>query len=57
MIFYVAKAFQLAGLVAVALALFAGFAHGDSRGAMTRELGGAALGVGLFWAGRTIESR
>jgi hypothetical protein len=56
-VFYVGKALQLAGLLAVGIALFTGVVDGESRGSMARELGGAAFGFLLFWAGRMIESR
>jgi hypothetical protein len=57
MAFYVGKALQVAGLLGVGIALFVGLVHGDASGAMTREIGGAALGFALFWAGRMIELR
>ena len=55
--FYVGKALQLAGLLGVGIALFVGLTQGEARGAMMREIGGAAFGFLLFWAGRMIESR
>jgi hypothetical protein len=57
MVFYIGKALQVAGLVGVGVALFIGLTHGETSGAMTREIGGAAFGFMLFWAGRVIESR
>jgi hypothetical protein len=56
-VFYVGKAMQVAGLVGVGIALVTGVAQSGTDGAMARELGGAVLGVVLFWAGRIIESR
>jgi hypothetical protein len=55
-VFYVGKALQVVGLLGVGVALFSGIA-GESRGAMALEIGGAALGFVVFWAGRLIESR
>lgn len=57
MAFYVGKALQVAGLLGVGIALFMGLRHGEAQGAMMREIGGAAFGFMLFWAGRMIESR
>ena len=47
----------MAGLVGVGLALAIGLANGEAHGAMMREIGGATLGLLIFWAGRMIESR
>jgi hypothetical protein len=52
--FYIAKGLQLSGLAAVGFGLFVGMTEGD---ALMRELGIAALGAGLFYAGRLIETR
>ena len=57
MFLYIGKALQLAGLIAVGIALFAGVTGGEMRGAMMREMVGAAIGCAVFWAGRMIESR
>ena len=54
MAFYIAKGLQLAGLIGVGGGLLVGLTQGD---AMARELGLAALGAALFYAGRFIESR
>jgi hypothetical protein len=56
MVFYIGKGLQIAGLVGVGVALFAGMVH-ETQGAMVKELGGAALGFALFWAGRLLEAR
>ena len=57
MAFYIGKGLQVAGLVGVGLALAIGLANGEAHGAMMREIGGATLGLLIFWAGRMIESR
>ena len=58
MAFYIGKGLQVAGLVGVGVALVFGItAEGGSGTAMMRELGGAALGFAVFWAGRMVEQR
>ncbi len=52
MAFYIAKGLQLAGLIGVGGALFAGLTAGVS---LTRELMLAGVGMGLFYAGRLLE--
>ncbi len=54
MAFYIAKGLEVAGLAGVAGGLFVGLTRHD---AMMTELGFAALGAALFYAGRLIESR
>ena len=54
MSFYVAKGLQLSGLVGVGVGLYVGLIQGD---AIMRELGLAALGAAVFYAGRLIEAR
>lgn len=54
MVFYVAKALQLAGLIGMPMALYAGITH---EAGMARELGLAALAVLMFYAGRSLEAR
>ncbi len=55
--FYLGKSLQLAGLLTVGLALFAGVTGADARHAMIRELAGAVFGLTLFWLGRVVETR
>jgi len=57
MAFYIGKGLQLAGLIGVGVSLLLGISDEGSGTAMMRELGGAALGFAVFWAGRLIEQR
>ena len=57
MTFYIGKGLQLAGLIGVGVSLLLGISDEGSGTAMMRELGGAALGFAVFWAGRLIEQR
>ena len=52
-LFYVAKGFQIAGLIGVGAALYVGVTRGD---AMMREIGFAVLGMAFFYTGRLVES-
>ena len=54
MSFYVAKGLQLAGLIGMPLALYAGVTQ---ESGMVRELVLAAVAVLLFYAGRSLEAR
>lgn len=51
--FYIAKGLQLAGLVGVGWALFAGI---GGRATLGREVAMAAFGALMFYVGRSIES-
>ena len=52
MAFYIAKGLQVAGLLGVGVALYIGM---TDAGGMAKELGGAALGIAIFYAGRLVE--
>ena len=54
MTYYVAKGLQIAGLLGMPLALYAG---ASENGSMMRELGLATLGALTFYAGYLLESR
>jgi hypothetical protein len=54
MVFYVAKGLQLAGLIGMPLALYAGITQ---ESGMMRELGLATVAVLMFYAGRSLEAR
>lgn len=54
MAFYVAKGLQVAGLVGMPVALYAGFSQDAG---MMRELLLASVAVVMFYAGRMLETR
>ena len=54
MTFYVAKGLQLAGLLGMPLALYAGFAQ---ESGLLRELSLAVLAALMFYTGRMLEGR
>jgi hypothetical protein len=54
MLFYVAKGLQLAGLLGMPVALYAGFTQ---EAGMVRELVLASFAVVVFYAGRVLETR
>jgi hypothetical protein len=54
MVYYAAKTLQLAGLAAVGAALMIGL---TKENGFVQEIGIAAFGLGIFYAGRMIEPR
>jgi len=54
MSFYVAKGLQLAGLMGMPLALYAGVTQ---ESGMMKELGLATVAALVFYAGRVLEGR
>jgi hypothetical protein len=54
MSFYVAKGLQLAGLMGMPLALYAGVTQ---ESGMMKELGLATVAALVFYVGRTLEGR
>jgi hypothetical protein len=54
MSFYVAKGLQLAGLIGMPLALYAGVTQ---ESGMLKELGLATVAAAVFYMGRMLEGR